>query len=504
MSDRQASGELFELVEHMVEGLLSADDLVRLEQMILGSPELAAQYADYVSMHATLLLDRGMPLKRPLPTELSDDDARVNVVLDRSGGGQRDAFAPADRAPHFAVAWLSYGLAAAVMLIGGLAFFTSGGGWFLPRSQIVATLSVTQGCKWDAGTLPTEVGAKLTAGRLRLAEGLATIEFINGVKICLEGPADVELVSPMLCIMNAGQLIAHVPPEGQGFVVETPTSVLTDFGTEFGVAVNHGADAVVQVFKGRVDALHRESGHTEQLLEGETFEFRQAGYSSLSPGDEHVMPTAASTTQQPNETADWIHISTAQGRGRDAFVQPMPIPADRRSESLLLVKQPTPDMPQWERRVYMGFDLASVSGKNIAGAELTLTFAPTGFGFAALVPDATFEVYGVSDESLDDWDERELMWDNAPANPLTGPFANSRQCKLLGSFILLQGEQSATCNIRGAALTEFLNADTNQLVTLIVIRKTPGTGRSDLVHGIVSRRHPSLSPPTLRLHVLGH
>jgi hypothetical protein len=37
---------------------------------------------------------------------------------------------------------------------------------------------------------------------------------------------------------------------------------------------------------------------------------------------------------------------------------------------------------------------------------------------------------------------------------------------------------------------------------LFVIRKTAGTGRSDLVHGIVSRRHPSLSPPTLRLTVL--
>ena len=57
----------------------------------------------------------------------------------------------------------------------------------------------------------------------------------------------------------------------------------------------------------------------------------------------------------------------------------------------------------------------------VTDAQLTLTYTPTGMGFASEVPDATFAVYGLTDESLDDWDERGLRllqlfhcwaWDN--------------------------------------------------------------------------------------------
>lgn len=498
MSDRAAAEELLALAELLVEDQLSSDQLHRLEELVLGSPALAAKYAEYVSMHATLRLERGAPLRRPVSGGATASSLRDEVA---AGAAECSTVRSAVErvtdagavSGHFCWGWYSGGLvAAALVCVAALAFVG-----FTARPKTIATLVGTQGCKWDAGTLPTELGAKLVAGRLRLAEGLATIEFINGVQVRLEGPADLELVSPMRCIVKSGQLLAHVPPAGKGFVVETPTSVLTDFGTEFGVSVGSASDAVVEVFEGRVDALHRQSGRTEHLLKGATFEFKQSEYSSLSPDDEHIMLQ----TGPPSPTGDWVRISTAQGRGGDAFVQAMPIPADRRSESLLLVKQPIAEMPEWERRAYMAFDLSNVSQTRIQAAELTLTFEPSGFGFASLVPDATFEVYGVTDETLDDWREDTLAWDNAPAGNGVGKPLDGRRCRLLGSFVLPQGEQSCTRQLRGPELVDFLNADTNRLVTLIVLRKTRGTGRSDLVHGIVSRRHPSLSPPTLRLNL---
>jgi hypothetical protein len=142
-----------------------------------------------------------------------------------------------------------------------------------------------------------------------------------------------------------------------------------------------------------------------------------------------------------------------------------------------------------------------VAGLAVLDAELTLTFAPTGMGFAARVPDATFAVYGLTDESLDDWDERSLRWATAPANRPGGATLDLDKVVKLGTFVLAQGEQSGTRSVGGPALAEFLKRDTNRLVTFVLVRETPGTGRSDLVHGVASRRHPTLPPPTLRLTV---
>jgi hypothetical protein len=363
----------------------------------------------------------------------------------------------------------------------------------------VATLTETKACRWSGGSLPTEVGAELRPGRLRLAEGLARVRFASGAEVTLEGPADLELLTAMRCVLHDGRLVAKVPPRASGFVVETPSSVLTDFGTEFGVSVRDGQSADVSVFTGRVDATHRATGRTEAMHSGVRLRFSPDGVIPFRPGVED--PDDGASDRPPAGTRR-VQLSTALGRGRDAFVMPQdPIPDDRRSDTLLLVKNTVPRDLHWVRKVYVGHDLAVLAGQTILDAELTLTFAPTGMGFAARVPDATFAVYGLTDESLDDWDERSLRWETAPANRPGGTALDPGKVVKLGTFVLPQGEQSGTRSVGGPALVEFLKRDTNKLVTFILVRETPGTGGGDLVHGVASRRHPSLPPPTLRLTV---
>jgi hypothetical protein len=120
------------------------------------------------------------------------------------------------------------------------------------------------------------------------------------------------------------------------------------------------------------------------------------------------------------------------------------------------------------------------------------------------VPDATFRVYGVLDESLDGWEEKSLRWGDAPANAPGGASVDPAKTVLLGSFEIAQGQLSGTRSIRGKALVDFLNRDQNRTATLILVRATPGSGQSDLVHGFASRRHPELSPPTLKLTCAGN
>src|SRR5262249_15302476 len=143
--------------------------------------------------------------------------------------------------------------------------------------------------------------------------------------------------------------------------------------------------------------------------------------------------------------------------------------------------------------------LSSVKGMRIVDAQLSVTFTPTGMGFASEVPDATFTVYGLTDETLDDWNERTMRWKDAPANRPGGNEVDPATTIKLGTFEIPQGALEGTRGISGKALVDFLNADTNGIATFILVRDTPGSGRSDLVHGFAAKRHPSLPPPTLKL-----
>jgi hypothetical protein len=196
-----------------------------------------------------------------------------------------------------------------------------------------------------------------------------------------------------------------------------------------------------------------------------------------------------------------VQISTALGKGKDAFIQPK-YPSEHHSEILLLVKYSAAPTQDYQRKAYIGMDLASIAGMRVVEARLSLTFAPTGMGYASEVPDATFAVYGLTEESLDNWDEATIRWTNAPANLPGGASLDPAKVTRLGTFEIVQGELSGTRSIEGQALADFLNRDTNGTATFIVVRETQGSGRSDLVHGFANKKHPELPPPTLRLTVV--
>ena len=468
--------ELLDLADAAIDGRMTPSQHERLEELVTSDRQAAKLYADYVSLHATLWMTKGHPVERP--------------------GIAKQPARPTNLAGRPVVADIRWPLG---LLTLGATLLVAVAIWLIQQRTVqpIAILAEIKGCKWDAGTLPTELGAHLSRGRLRLAEGLARIVFSNGVEVRLESPADLEIVSPMRCIMHAGKLVAAVPANAKGFVVETPSSVVTDFGTEFGVSVGSDQSALVQVFRGRVDTWHRQSGDTEVMHAGASFLF---GSDSYGPCDCAEQSSSGARVRLGKTSQDsWGQVTTAQGRGRDTYIQPTGTEDLHRDKNLLLIKRPYGQHPQWERRVYLGFDLSTLEGRRVHEAQLSLSFAPTGLGFASLVPDAKFHVYGLADGNDDAWREEDMTWENAPGNELLPhPETNSRLTHL-GSFNLPQGDQTSTISIEGQSLRDFLNSDTNQLITLIVVRETEGIGLSDLVHGFASRRHPTLPPPTLRL-----
>ena len=119
------------------------------------------------------------------------------------------------------------------------------------QQQHVARLVGTIDCEW-AGKARIKAGRNLLPGdKLTLKRGIAEFRFGAGADVALKGPAEIEVQSAKRCVLDRGSLTARVEPgEGKGFAVVTPTSVVTDFGTEFGVLVGVGGSTVVEVFDG--------------------------------------------------------------------------------------------------------------------------------------------------------------------------------------------------------------------------------------------------------------
>lgn len=462
--------ELHSLFDAFVDGRITETERTRLEQLVLNDPAAKAYFAALMQDQACLLWAKEDPSVIPA-TDLPLAAKHLN--------------GPSYSWRNAVTALLATAAVVGVSLWRGLVHTDASG-------QFVATLVEANDCTWSSGTLPTETGAKLVAGRLRLASGLARIEFASGAELSLEAPAELELISPKRCTLKYGRLVAKVPPQAIGFVVETRDAILEDRGTEFGVSASKDGPAEMQVFDGLVDVHPRSAASKHRVTEGKLLRIDENGIEEFlafedRPPGQHSAPARKT-----------LQLTTALGRGKDNYVMPA-MPRMNPSDTLLLIKNVTDIPNKCQRKAYLGFDMAPVGKRRIIDAQLKLSFEPTGMGYASIGPDAVFAVYGLSDQELDDWDEGAILWANAPANRAGGSALDPDKAQLLGKFLVPRASQSSVQTVSSPELAEFLNQDANGIATLIVVRETPFAQSNSIVHGIASRRHPTSPPPTLRL-----
>ncbi|HEX3357370.1 MAG TPA: FecR domain-containing protein, partial [Tepidisphaeraceae bacterium] len=103
------------------------------------------------------------------------------------------------------------------------------------------------------GAGPPESGKVPLGASLRLRSGCVKLDWAAGGETIIEGPAFIELASRRELFLGHGNVAANVP--GGGFVVRTPSGVMTDLGTRFGVAVQPDGTTQVDVFEGAVQAV---------------------------------------------------------------------------------------------------------------------------------------------------------------------------------------------------------------------------------------------------------
>ena len=135
-----------------------------------------------------------------------------------------------------------------------------------PTSEGVALVTRLVDVEWSPGQSRLEVGDALSPGRLAIDAGYAQIEFFCGATVVVEGPAELELRSPLLAQVVSGRLRAQVPPAARGFSLQVDDLTVVDRGTEFGLSVSP-AGANVQVFDGEVE-LQQPAKEKRTLVEG--------------------------------------------------------------------------------------------------------------------------------------------------------------------------------------------------------------------------------------------
>ncbi|CAN5914176.1 FecR domain-containing protein [soil metagenome] len=469
--------EVLTLCDSLLDGTLSEAEKQRLESLVIGQLEARRAYVEYMQLHTAL-------------SEARLSEMSLTEIVNMASLPEEDNIIPFTSKPGLHVGWLAAAASIGILVAGwGIGHWQGAS-----PDEPLAVLVDAKGTRWDSGTLPTEVGASLSQGRIRLAAGLATIEFRKGARLTLEGPADLELITADKCFLHSGALVAHVPPPAVGFVVETAHARLVDHGTDFGISAGADGEAQVQVFKGEVELQHHSSGEQVKLL---TKQSATVSSENLSRNGQSETETERSFARRSvDKEGRIVTITTVEGNGKANYVA-SPGTKTHFSDTLLLLKHT--DHKDCRRKAWLGFDLTSLQGREVKDASLTLTFEPTGFGYASLLPDCVFTVYGLTDHSLDGWSESDLSWDNAPANDSETAGVDMSKAVALGTFTIPQGVLEGAFTMRSVALAEFLNKDSNRFATLMVIRETKETLGGGVVHGFAGNRHPTLKPPTLRL-----
>ena len=470
---------LLELTERSLDGRLDEPERTELNALLRRDAEARTLFAKALHQHAELRLDER--LMRDLT--------------------QPEAATPADPRGKSLLVSLSVLRIAAVLAVLGIA----GVAWMLstPRggdAKTIATVIKAKQCKWAGSTLPTAEGSRVTAGTLELVEGIATVKFDSGAEVVMEAPATLELTNAMACKLVRGTLVADVPPSAIGFTVDTPDAKVVDYGTRFGVSTGEDGKYHVQVLEGLVEVNPKSKQEPKKLRAGE----------SMDTGLRRSQLHPQTTEQEPNkwqpaailESADgWQVVSTAFGRGKDSYIQSSGKMNISGREPFFRVKHTT-HAPELNRKGYIGFDVSRFTMADIEEAELVLSIEPSDLGFATLVPDSTFAVYGLTDESQDEWEEKGLKWTEAPAQDPAQPARHlpmPDKTVLLGRFELAQGVSRGTRSVRGQALLDFLKQDTNGLVTFIICRETDESTRDGLAHAFATKENGGNTPPLLRV-----
>ncbi|HIF34019.1 MAG TPA: hypothetical protein EYQ75_20695 [Planctomycetaceae bacterium] len=151
-----------------------------------------------------------------------------------------------------------------------------------------------------------------------VSRGLVRLDFSNGPRITVEGPARLELIDENRLVLHRGVVTATIPESAIGFVIDTDAAHVVDLGTSFGISVSDTGLTDVCVFEGEVQVsspqMKRPDEKPRLLREGEAV---RASKNSTS-----IDSVAYKTSQFENAWS--VNSGVLQTTGSMRFVSPGP------------------------------------------------------------------------------------------------------------------------------------------------------------------------------------
>ncbi|MEN6307140.1 MAG: hypothetical protein ABFD91_05230 [Anaerohalosphaeraceae bacterium] len=273
MNDRRYPTELDELIIRKLDGTITPTEYEQLVQWLDRDPEAVCYYIDFTMLYVGL----SQPGRISFSSEQADisqecyntlfnllaenekgapkiempDTAKIDASLDRDIKTKRlfGRVTPINL-------WIAIGsMAALLFMIAYATFYPS-----VAPGQ-VAVLSDSVNARWgDSGDIQTGQRLYDDGKRISLLSGCAKIAFDYGSEIIIEGPAEFSLLSQENLYLYFGKILARIPTQAVGFVVDTPSAGVVDLGTEFGVQVESSGSSSVHLFNGKASLLAGEQG----------------------------------------------------------------------------------------------------------------------------------------------------------------------------------------------------------------------------------------------------
>jgi len=212
--------ELQHWIEKSLNDIANEEELRALEDSLLGDSQALDHYLNAVNVHASL----------------------------------RSRFSVAKEPPSFTWRKFGFGLAiaASVAVIIGVSTLQ------LNTSTPMAVIAHVIGAYDEAGAAYT-VGETVEPGPVIVSRGLVRLDFSNGARVTIEGPAQIEVKDEKRMVLHHGVVAATIPESAIGFVVDTAAAHVVDLGTSFGVSVSDEGITEVCVFGGEVEVSSLET-----------------------------------------------------------------------------------------------------------------------------------------------------------------------------------------------------------------------------------------------------
>ena len=276
--------ELQDLIDQSLNETISEFDMKALEERMLQDPIARIHYLNSVGLHASL--------RRRFSSQQEEDE----TIL----------FPGKSIFPRKRV----WAVAACMVLFFGLLIFQTFNRPFAEVAHVIGA--------YRANGIIYKTGETVEPGMLSLTRGLLRLDFSNGARVTVEGPAELEVFDEDRVLLHKGLVTATIPESAVGFVVDTVAAHVVDLGTSFGVSVSDNGQTEVCVFDGEVEvSLPRAAGAKEVshlVREGESISARV---------NSSVIDSVSYETSQ-FEKALPVNYGVLQTTGSMRFVSPGP------------------------------------------------------------------------------------------------------------------------------------------------------------------------------------